>query len=173
MPGCGVSATRAKRSRNMRPQDLASPEGAKRIVEEYLPVLRRTGRLAGVPVDLVTRNNERVDCLANAIVERDEARRLLAHDGRLHRGRRAGATRAALPRALSRDAGDAAHGRPPRSNHERQRPVARNVGLPARGSARPSDHRVHGQGDAGDARRRPVGRRHRDAASSRTSRART
>ena len=57
---------------NMRPQDLASAEGAKRIVEEYLPVLRRTGRLAGVPVDLVARNNERVDCLASAIVERDE-----------------------------------------------------------------------------------------------------
>jgi Nif-specific regulatory protein len=37
-----------------------------------LPVLRRTGRLAGVPVDLVTRSNERVDCLASAIVERDE-----------------------------------------------------------------------------------------------------
>ena len=58
---------------SMRPQDLASPESAKRIVEEYLPVLRRTGRLAGVPIDLVTRSNERVDCLANAIVERSEA----------------------------------------------------------------------------------------------------
>jgi PAS domain S-box-containing protein len=57
----------------MRPQDLASPEGAKRIVEEYLPLLRRTGRLAGVPIDLVTRNDERVDCLANAIVERSDA----------------------------------------------------------------------------------------------------
>jgi PAS domain S-box-containing protein len=57
---------------NMRPQDLASAESSKRIVEEYLPVLRRTGRLAGVPVDLVTRSNERVDCLASAIVERDE-----------------------------------------------------------------------------------------------------
>ncbi|HEX7237667.1 MAG TPA: sigma 54-interacting transcriptional regulator [Gammaproteobacteria bacterium] len=58
---------------NMRPQDLASTEGAKRIVEEYLPVLRRTGSLSGVPIDLVTRNNERVDCLANAIVERSDA----------------------------------------------------------------------------------------------------
>jgi PAS domain S-box-containing protein len=58
---------------NMRPQDLASAEGAKRIVEEYLPVLRRTGSLAGVPIDIVTRNNERIDCLANAIVERSEA----------------------------------------------------------------------------------------------------
>jgi PAS domain S-box-containing protein len=57
---------------NMRPQDLASPETSKRIVEEYLPVLRRTGRLSGVPVDLVSRNNERVDCLASAMVERDE-----------------------------------------------------------------------------------------------------
>ena len=57
----------------MRPQDLSSLEGAKRIVEEYLPVLRRTGRLAGVPIDLVTRNNERVDCLASAIVERSES----------------------------------------------------------------------------------------------------
>jgi PAS domain S-box-containing protein len=58
---------------NMRPQDLASTEGAKRIVEEYLPVLRRTGSLSGVPIDLVTRNNEHVDCLANAIVERSDA----------------------------------------------------------------------------------------------------
>lgn len=58
---------------NMRPQDLASTEGAKRIVEEYLPVLRRTGSLSGVPIDLVTRSNERVDCLANAIVERSDA----------------------------------------------------------------------------------------------------
>jgi PAS domain S-box-containing protein len=58
---------------NMRPQDLASPEASRRIVEEYLPVLRRTGRLEGVPVDLTTRDKERVDCLASAIVERGDA----------------------------------------------------------------------------------------------------
>ncbi len=57
---------------NMRPQDLASPEVAKRIVEEYIPLLRRTGRLDAVPVDLATRDNERVDCLASAIVERGD-----------------------------------------------------------------------------------------------------
>jgi PAS domain S-box-containing protein len=58
---------------HLRAQDLASPDGAKRIVEEYLPVLKRTGRLEGVPVDLLTRNNDRVDCLASAIVEVSEA----------------------------------------------------------------------------------------------------
>jgi PAS domain S-box-containing protein len=56
--------------RRVRPQDLGSPESARRITEEFLPVLRRTGRLTGVPVDLSTKQNERVDCLASAIVER-------------------------------------------------------------------------------------------------------
>ncbi|HZF30465.1 MAG TPA: sigma-54-dependent Fis family transcriptional regulator [Gammaproteobacteria bacterium] len=54
----------------VRPQDLASAEAAKRIVEEYLPVLRRAGRLDSVPVDLATKQRERIDCLASAIVER-------------------------------------------------------------------------------------------------------
>jgi len=57
---------------NMRPQDLATKEVAKIITEEYLPMLRRTGRLQGVPVDLVTRGGERVDCLATAIVDRTD-----------------------------------------------------------------------------------------------------
>ena len=57
---------------NMRPQDLATKEVAKIITEEYLPMLRRTGRLQGVPVDLVTRSGERVDCLATAIVDRTD-----------------------------------------------------------------------------------------------------
>jgi PAS domain S-box-containing protein len=55
---------------NVRPQDLGSPESAKRISEELMPVLRRTGKLHGVPVDLTTKSGERVDCLASAIVER-------------------------------------------------------------------------------------------------------
>jgi PAS domain S-box-containing protein len=57
----------------VRPQDLASAAAAKRIVEEYLPVLRRTGRLDSVPVDLATKQRERVECLASAIVERGAA----------------------------------------------------------------------------------------------------
>ncbi len=56
----------------MRPQDLASPESAARIVSEYLPLLRRTGRMENLPVDLLTRDGERVDCLARAIVERGD-----------------------------------------------------------------------------------------------------
>jgi PAS domain S-box-containing protein len=54
----------------MRPQDLASAESARRIEEEYLPLLRRTGRLDHVPIDLSTKSGVRVDCLASAIVER-------------------------------------------------------------------------------------------------------
>jgi PAS domain S-box-containing protein len=57
----------------VRPQDLASADAAKRIVEEYLPVLRRTGRLDSVPVDLASKQRERIDCLASAIVERGAA----------------------------------------------------------------------------------------------------
>jgi PAS domain S-box-containing protein len=57
---------------SLRPQDLAGPEAARRIVEEYLPLLRRTGRLENMPVDIATRTGERVDCLASAIVERGD-----------------------------------------------------------------------------------------------------
>ncbi len=55
---------------HLRPQDLGSPESARRVNEEYLPLLRRTGRLDNVPFDITTRNGERVDLLASAIVER-------------------------------------------------------------------------------------------------------
>src|SRR5690606_31955991 len=53
-----------------RPQDIGSPESARRVTEEYLPLLRRTGRLESMPFDITTKSGERVDCLASAIVER-------------------------------------------------------------------------------------------------------
>ncbi|HLF12379.1 MAG TPA: sigma 54-interacting transcriptional regulator [Gammaproteobacteria bacterium] len=56
--------------REIRPQDLGSEESAQRVAAEYLPVLRRTGRVESVPVDLSTKHGERVDCVASAIVER-------------------------------------------------------------------------------------------------------
>src|SRR5690606_3005945 len=55
---------------HLRPQDLGSPESARRVNEEYLPLLRRTGRLDNVPFDITTKGGERVDLLASAIVER-------------------------------------------------------------------------------------------------------
>lgn len=57
---------------SLRPQDLGSPQSARRIEEEYLPLLRRTGRLENVPIDLATKSGERIDCLASAIVERGD-----------------------------------------------------------------------------------------------------
>jgi PAS domain S-box-containing protein len=57
--------------RGRRPQDFGSAESARRIIEEYLPLLRRTGRLDPVPVDLETASGKTVNCLAQAIVERD------------------------------------------------------------------------------------------------------
>ncbi len=56
----------------LRPQDLASEASLRRIVEDYLPLLRRAGRLNQVPVDLMTKTGEHVGCLASAVVERSE-----------------------------------------------------------------------------------------------------
>ena len=54
----------------LRPQDLGSRESARLIEEEYLPLLRRSGRVENVPVEVATTRGEHVDCLASAIVER-------------------------------------------------------------------------------------------------------
>ena len=58
--------------RDRRPQDLASAEAAHRMVTEYLPVLRRKGRLDGVAVDIATKQGERVHCLASTVAERSD-----------------------------------------------------------------------------------------------------
>ena len=46
-------------------RELSSPAVNQRVVNDYLPLLRRTGRLHNVPVDLYTRSGEQVDCLAS------------------------------------------------------------------------------------------------------------
>ena len=48
----------------VRARDLSSPAVNRRIENDYLPLLRRTGRLRNVPVDLFTRSGQQADCLA-------------------------------------------------------------------------------------------------------------
>ena len=54
-----------------RPADFVTPECAQRIESEFLPLLRRTGRLENKPVEFVTRSGEVVNCLTNSLVEHD------------------------------------------------------------------------------------------------------
>ncbi|MYJ94678.1 MAG: PAS domain S-box protein, partial [Proteobacteria bacterium] len=80
----------------LRARELSSPAVTHRIENDYLPLLRRTGRLNNVPVDLYTRSGEQVDCLANVAVngggrtvvvytEVDEASRIEAQYLELYR----------------------------------------------------------------------------------------
>ncbi|MCC5867749.1 MAG: sigma 54-interacting transcriptional regulator [Gammaproteobacteria bacterium] len=52
-----------------RAEDFATAEGARRIIEEYAPLLRRASRLDAVPIELQTRQGEAVDCVTSAVVE--------------------------------------------------------------------------------------------------------
>ena len=54
-----------------RPTDFVTPESAERIETEFLPALRRTGKLENKPIAFVTKNAEVVECLANSLVEYD------------------------------------------------------------------------------------------------------
>jgi PAS domain S-box-containing protein len=56
----------------LRPHDLASPDSAVLIEKEFLPLLRRTGRLEHASIDLSTKSGERVNCIASAVSERSE-----------------------------------------------------------------------------------------------------
>ena len=80
----------------LRARELSSAAVTDRIENDYLPLLRRTGRLNNVPVDLYTRSGEQVDCLANVAVnggsrtvvvytELDEASRIEAQYLELYR----------------------------------------------------------------------------------------
>jgi PAS domain S-box-containing protein len=54
-----------------RPADFVTSESAERIETEFLPALRRTGKLDNKPVAFVTRHGDTLDCVTNSILERD------------------------------------------------------------------------------------------------------
>lgn len=62
----------------LRARELSSPAVMQRIENDYLPLLRRTGRLNNVPVDLYTRSGEQVDCMANVVID-GEGRTVVAY----------------------------------------------------------------------------------------------
>ena len=53
-----------------RPFDFVTAESAQRIEKEFLPALRRIGRLDHEPIAFVARNGDPVECLTNSILER-------------------------------------------------------------------------------------------------------
>ena len=62
----------------LRARELSSPAVMQRIENDYLPLLRRTGRLNNVPVDLYTRTGEQVDCMASVAID-GEGRTVVAY----------------------------------------------------------------------------------------------
>jgi PAS domain S-box-containing protein len=54
-----------------KPSEFVTPESARRIEEEFLPALRRTGKLENKPIGFVTSSGEVVDCTTNSIIEYD------------------------------------------------------------------------------------------------------
>jgi PAS domain S-box-containing protein len=59
------------------PQDIATPESAKQIREEHLPLIRRTGRLDHVPVDFIAKDGDKIEMLATTISEYEENGRFM------------------------------------------------------------------------------------------------
>jgi len=54
-----------------RPVDFVTPDSAERIEKEFLPALRRTGKLKNKPIAFFSRSGEIVECATNATVEYD------------------------------------------------------------------------------------------------------
>ena len=52
-----------------RPAEFVTSESAGRIEKEFMPTLRRTGRLDNKPVSFVTHDGEIVRCVVNSVVE--------------------------------------------------------------------------------------------------------
>ena len=56
-----------------RPIDFVTAESALRIEQEFVPTLRRTGKLENKPTAFITKTGETVECLTNSLVEYDPA----------------------------------------------------------------------------------------------------
>jgi len=54
-----------------RPTDFVTAESRRRIEEEFVPALRRTGKLENKPVGVVTRSGDVVECMTSSLVEYD------------------------------------------------------------------------------------------------------
>lgn len=54
-----------------RPAEFVTTESAQRIEKEFMPTLRRTGRLENKPIAFVSKSGEVVDCMTNSRVEHD------------------------------------------------------------------------------------------------------
>lgn len=52
-----------------RPAEFVTPDTAARIEKEFVPALRRTGRLENKPVTFVAKSGETVECLTNSVME--------------------------------------------------------------------------------------------------------
>ncbi|MEM8684868.1 MAG: sigma 54-interacting transcriptional regulator [Pseudomonadota bacterium] len=53
------------------PESLMTEESAQRLIEEFRPALRRTGKLEKKPISFVSRSGDIVDCVTDALVEFD------------------------------------------------------------------------------------------------------
>ena len=54
-----------------RPDEFVTVESAQRIEEEFLPALRRTGKLENKPIGFLTSSGEVLECMTNSLVEYD------------------------------------------------------------------------------------------------------
>jgi PAS domain S-box-containing protein len=55
-----------------KPADFVTAESARRIETEFMPALRRTGRLENKPVSFVARDGEVVRCIVNSLAEHSD-----------------------------------------------------------------------------------------------------
>lgn len=54
-----------------RPAEFVTSASARRIETEFVPALRRTGKLENKPIEFVSKDGESVNCLTNSLVEHD------------------------------------------------------------------------------------------------------